>query len=265
MPPPHLTKLAVLLPEGPAQGTAGQKARLLAQRLNLPLLAVSDVSPGMVMTFNYDRLQLQQTGAKAPGPIAVDFADQAFQRRLGTLPRAKHPLARAIGHKEPLPTVLDATAGLGRDAAVLANLGYQVMAFERSPVLAALLDDGLQRAGSTSNHPPAWTQRLQLHCSDAREWLAQCTAAEAPDVIYLDPMFPAKNKSALVKKEMQMLQQLLSPQDDALQLLQLARQVAKQRVVLKRPTWAAAITDEPPQHSVLGVRVRWDVFLRKKP
>ncbi len=103
--------------------------------------------------------------------------------------------------------MVDATAGLGRDAFVLAALGCQVQMLERNPVVAALLDDGLRRGYLDAEIGPWLRERLTLlHASS----LTALVAIEPrPEVVYLDPMYPHRQKSALVKKEMRVFQSLV--------------------------------------------------------
>jgi 16S rRNA (guanine1516-N2)-methyltransferase len=83
-------------------------------------------------------------------------------------------------------------------------------------------------------------------------------------VVYLDPMFPATQKSALVKKEMRLFQQLLhGPVDAALdaRLLRAARQAARLRVVVKRPARAQPLADTAPDYTLPGKAIRFDVYI----
>ena len=114
-------------------------------------------------------------------------------------------------HPGVLRTVLDATAGLGRDAFVLANFGCSLTLIERHLVIAALLEDGLQRALADSE-VAAITLRMHLIYGNAIE-LMHAWSGEQPQVIYLNPMFPHRDKSALVKKEIRLFRP--SAGDDA--------------------------------------------------
>ena len=109
-------------------------------------------------------------------------------------------VARAVGIRGSVrPSVLDATAGLGRDAFVIAALGCEVTLLERQPVIAALLEDGLQRARAAGGEVAEIAERMQLlHC-DAIAAMGDWQLP-TPQVIHLDPMFPHRDKSALVKK-----------------------------------------------------------------
>jgi len=220
--------------------------------LQLELLADSN-APGY-------SLCLSLTCPDAPGPITCDFTTgrNAHRRRYGG--GRGQSIARAIGiRKAPLPSVIDATAGLGRDAYVLATLGCEVTMLERSPVLAAMLENGLQRAIDQEPDDPVF-QRLRLINTDARDYLDCLESSHHADVIYLDPMYPHRDKHALVKKEMQILQQLLGNNDDAPAILANALSVARQRVVVKRPVWAEPLDGPVPRHEIKGKTTRFDIY-----
>jgi len=204
-------------------------------------------------------LELRQSDQTNP-LIYIDFVNgQARHRRLYGGGR-KQPLGRAIGLKSGVfPLVCDATAGLGRDAFVFACLGCTVMMVERSPVLAALLADGLQRLAQEPELTEV-SQRLQLIHHDAARWLT--TTIDSLDVVYLDPMYPKRQKTALVKKEMRILQTLVGQDSDAPNLLQIALQKARNRVVVKRPKGALPLLESPAPHfDIASENTRFDVYL----
>ncbi len=231
----------------------------MAETLGLRLVdaeavAAGSVAADMLLGFAGSRLEVRWLQPPHRRPVWVDFLGAGMERRRAS--RGPHPLARAMGRKRPLPTVVDATAGLGRDAFVVASLGYEVVAVERSPVLHAMLQNGLERAMQETGA----IKRLRLVAGDARDYLARLPKAEQPDVVYMDPMFPKRTKSALVKKEQQFFQQLLGAEDDAGSLFEVARSVANRRVVVKRPARVAPLAGQP-SYRVPGTRVRWDVYL----
>lgn len=239
------------------------QAAAIARQFNLPLLAspASDDSFYLMLTPERLQLCLYSTAQKnATGPVYVDFlAGKAAHRRQFGGGRGQ-PLAKAVGLKHGLcPSVLDVTAGLGRDAFVLAGLGCQLRLLERSPVIAALLQDGLQRAADDD----VVRDRMQLIHADSREFLARLgdSENEYPDVIYLDPMYPKRSKSALVKKEMRALQQLIGGDDDAPELLKAALGIARQRVVVKRPQTAPVLDGPAPDFLIESKNTRFDVYL----
>jgi 16S rRNA (guanine1516-N2)-methyltransferase len=220
----------------------------------LLLLDSTDSAPGF-------RLALQQIGADAPGPVYVDFVGGKVGHRRRSAEGRKQPLARAVGLKHGAnPTVLDATGGLGRDAFVLATLGCNVQILERAPIVAALLHNGLQRAHADAATAPI-AARITLLNADARAYLRTLSDLQRPDVVYLDPMYPHRDKSALVKKEMRVLRALLGDDDDAADLLPAARHAAQQRIVVKRPGRAPWLGDHKPSMSIENENTRFDVYL----
>ena len=184
------------------------------------------------------------------GPVGYGF-------RHGT--GRNHLLAKAAGLKGgKLPTVVDATAGLGRDAFLLASLGARVTLIERSPEVHALLHDALKRASAARPELAAVIERMTLIRGDARELLPGLRA----EVILVDPMHPPRGNTALIKQQMRLLRELAGTDADALQLIQVALQHTGNRVVLKWPRYATMLPGLPqPSHQILGKTVRYDVFM----
>ncbi len=217
---------------------------------------------GFYLVYNLQGLALNQQGPDQPGPVRVDFiaGTAAHRRRFGG--GRGQPLARAAGMKSGFnPVVCDATAGLGRDGFVLASLGSRVTLCERSPILAALLEDGLQRAVLDSEIGDWISQRLHVQPGDSGDWLKSLDKEQQPDVVYLDPMYPSGKAHVLVKKEMRALQQLLGPDRDSADLLDIALQTAQRRVVVKRPGRAGWLADRKPSMSIESKKTRYDVYV----
>ena len=207
-------------------------------------------------------LQLVELGPQAPGPVRVDFVGGAVAHRRLFGGGGGQMIAKAVGIQAGVrPSVLDATAGLGRDAFVLAELGCTVTLIERQPVIAALLEDGLLRAKAVPEVSGIVGQ-MYLRCGNAID-LMNDWHAEPPQVIYLDPMFPHRDKSALVKKEMRLFRPLVGDDDDAPALLQAALALATHRVVVKRSRKAPAIAGEPPGYVLEGKASRFDIYPKK--
>ena len=160
--------------------------------------------------------------------------------------------------------IMDATAGLGRDSAVLAALGCEVLMIERHPVVGVLLDDALLRArASAEPRVRELAARLGFRAGDAREFL-QGGAGEAPDAVLLDPMFPERESSAAVRKEMRVFQHLVGDDADAPALLEAALARAVFRVVVKRPRAAPPLAGPRPSHTLQGRSTRFDVYVRAR-
>ncbi|MEW5545862.1 class I SAM-dependent methyltransferase [Pseudomonas soli] len=235
------------------------QAEAWAQRLGLPLV---DEAAEFAVQLGAEGLQIQQLGPQAPGPVRVDFVEgQAAHRRLYGGGNGQM-IAKAVGIAQGVrPRVLDATAGLGKDAFVLASLGCQMTLIERQPLIAALLEDGLARARGDAEIGPI-VARMQLLTGNAIERM-RAWEGEAPQVIYLDPMFPHRDKSALVKKEMRVFRPLVGDDLDAPALLEAALALATHRVVVKRPRKAPIIEGGKPSHSLEGKSSRYDIYPKK--
>ena len=207
-------------------------------------------------------LQFVELKDDAAGPIRVDFVSGPVAHRRQYGGGNSQMIAKAVGIQPGVrPIVLDATAGLGRDAFVLAQLGCTLTLIERQPLIAALLEDGMQRAQGDAD-VGAIMLRMQLVCGNAIE-LMRAWSVEPPQVIYLDPMFPHRDKSAQVKKEMRLFRPLAGDDDDAPELLSAALALATHRVVVKRPRKAPAIAGELPGYTLEGKSSRFDLYPKR--
>ena len=170
----------------------------------------------------------------------------------------KDLLAQAVGKKTL--TIVDATCGWAQDSLALFRMGYQLSCIERSPIMAALIQDGLQRLAQKD-----WVQNRQLQVPEfmpgnAIDLLANLP--EAPDCIYLDPMFPPKRKkSAATRKSMAVLRDILGDDLDKQQLFEAAMQAAGKRVVVKGPDDAEPLGGKP-SCSLTSKLLRYDVYLK---
>ena len=158
------------------------------------------------------------------------------------------------------PTAIDATAGLGEDSFVLAAAGFSVVMCERDPMIAALLADALDRARADERtaHIAA---RMTLAEADSIAYMNSAAAQDQTvDVVFLDPMFPAKRKSALTNKKLQLIRALESPCTEGVELLNAARAIAAKKVVVKRAVKAPTLTDAKPASSIAGKTIRYDIY-----
>ncbi|VUD68181.1 Ribosomal RNA small subunit methyltransferase J [Thalassocella blandensis] len=200
--------------------------------------------------------------------IKVDLVEgKAAYRRLHGGGRGQL-IAKAVGiNKAFTPSVLDCTAGMAGDAFVLASLGCKVQMLERSLLSATLLSDGLLRGRifAEENEDEELGEvlsRLSLLQQNSIEYLDGLDEDQF-DVIYLDPMFPERKKSAAVKKEMRVFHHYIGADEDADALLQPALQKARFRVVVKRPSVAPFLAEEEPSYQIKGKSTRFDIYTRK--
>jgi 16S rRNA (guanine1516-N2)-methyltransferase len=234
------------------------KAAILAEKLKLPCLEHPSKDIEFLLIYENDCLTLDYNSEKLGKPIYANFLSGKEGYRLKHL---QHELIlKAVGCKQSFrPSVIDATAGLANDSFILASNGCEVFMLEKSPIIAALVEDGLERFFANSQEVKL---KISLRCMDSKVYLQQQTE-KLFDVIYLDPMFPSRKKSALVKKEMRVLQKLLTHDDDINELFYLALKTAKKRVVVKRPLSADLLTPHKPDIQYKGKSVRFDVYLVK--
>ncbi len=237
------------------------KAEALRASLHLPAATVDDTSYPLLLVVTPRRLELRETGKGRVGPVYADFIGGRVGYRVRTAGSAgRAMLAKAVGFKGGPLSVCDATAGLGRDAFLLACMGCTVTAVERSPIVAALLQDGLERAADHPKLARIVRERLRLVIADAREFLPRLAERERPDVVYIDPMFPQAGRTALAAKDMQLCRKVAGDDPDAAELLAAARPIARLRVVVKRSLRAPALAAAP---SIVyrGTTIRYDVYL----
>lgn len=244
------------------------QAQILAAELSLELLSEADPEDDSIwqtlLIVSQQGLSLQQTGRKRPGPVMADFVSGAAAHRRLFGGGKGQLIAKACGLKAGvLPSIADVTAGLGRDGFVLATLGCRVSLVERSAVVHALLRDALIRARDVEDLLPILS-RIELHHADGRQWLAELSGEQQPDVVYVDPMFPHTDKSALVKKEMLLFRDIIGADDDASELLDAALDTARCRVVVKRPRKAPVIRGRAPSHQMPGKSCRYDIYALRK-
>lgn len=221
---------------------------------------------GLFLIVDGNRLSLQQGGKKAPGPVSVDFVSGASAHRRKYGGGKGQSIAKAVGISSAYkPSVLDATAGLGRDAFVLATLGCQVTLIERHPVVYLLLKSGLQCAQGEEEIADimARMQLLQGNSIELLEnWFDQ--GSVQPDVVYLDPMFPHSKASAEAKKEMKLFRSLVGADLDEDELWAQADQIARCRVVVKRPAKAPPLAGRAPSYVLAGKANRFDIYAKAK-
>ncbi|MEA5050826.1 MAG: class I SAM-dependent methyltransferase [Oscillospiraceae bacterium] len=239
------------------EGGDADAAAALAARLGA---AAAPPDPGAgyagpVLRFCADGVSLAAGGQTLRG----DFTRMLPRLRPGNLP---HELVvRAAKPKDAgrTPTAFDATAGLGEDSLLLAAAGFAVRLCEYNPVVAALLRDALRRAAGV----PALAAAVgRMTLEEADSLTALPLLREPPDVILLDPMFPARQKSALVKKKLQLLQQLERPCGDEGALLDAALAAGARRVIVKRPLRGPCLAGRRPDYALEGKIIRFDCYVR---
>lgn len=203
-------------------------------------------------------IQLRALDSALGSPVFVEFTrgKSGFRSQ-----RAAHEMIvkAVVGRSKAPLSVVDVTAGLGRDSLILSAAGFQVLAIERHPAVACLLADGLDRAAMHPDYIDI-LHRVQLKVAQSNQILEQLLQDQRPDVVYMDPMFPERTKQALVKKEMRLFRAVVGDDHDAENLFHQAKSVALKRVVVKRPRKAPCITEQKPGYQLIGKSSRFDVY-----
>lgn len=236
------------------------KANEFSIRHQYPFCDQENTSHDLQLIFNEDKTKLFDKTLNTS--IYVDFIEGTLAHREKHGGGKGQAIAKAIGLKKfKNPTVIDATAGLAGDAYVLASLGCQLTLIEQSPVLYTLIEDGIERALLSENQEHSIGNFISLVNSNSQHYLKDLDEQSKPDVIYIDPMYPDRKKSALVKKDMQILHKLIGKTEDETDLLNQALRSAKRRVVVKRPIHAEPITGTRPTMEIVSKKTRYDVYV----
>lgn len=242
------------------------QARIWCDGYGLTLAGAEQLQqPGFHLCLDDSGLSLR-SGDNPKSAVQVDFSAGAVAHRRKFGGGMGQDIAKAIGVSSHYkPSVLDATAGLGRDSFVLATLGCRVRAHERNPQVAALLADGLARGAADADIADI-ISRMSLTFGSSHELLVPAADEKnMPDVVYLDPMFDHDPKqTALVKKDMQAFRDVVGQDDDADDLLSRALACARCRVVVKRARKAEPLAGKKPTYDLTGKANRFDVYVKAK-
>ena len=239
-----------------------EKAQRISEAMDIQLSKKIPDNAEFILTLDENGLSLCKPFDKTVGDLTIDFTDGALTWRRQHGGGTGQAIAKAVGLKQKKNLkILDATAGTATDAFVLAALGCEVTMIERHPIVAALLEDALERA---QLNPEVYdiTQNMTLHKGSSIDYLQQCEA-EQFDIVYLDPMFPHSGKNAQVKKSMQFFRDMVGKDEDADLLLKPALKAAKYRVVVKRPRKSPFLNNQKPSLSQEGKANRFDIYVNK--
>jgi len=232
----------------------------LAKQLELKQVAsLNDLNSNKaIFDLNGQQLILHLLLDGKPDVLKFDLAQGEVAIRASRVSKSNEIVAKAIGCKPHYrPTVLDATAGMGRDSFVMAMLGCQVIMQERNFAIYHLLENALMRLKNSSDFDQEISERLSLDRLNSIDSVVD----ESVDVIYLDPMFPDRKKSALVKKEMRLFKLLAGDDIDSDQLLINSLEADVKRVVVKRPKGAPCLAEKKPSHEIKAKKFRYDVYV----
>lgn len=222
--------------------------------------AVLTVADNVTLTFHDDASKLLGTS------FSIDILNDEILWRLRHSGRSSEPVCKAVIGKLEKPLVFDATAGLGRESLILQNSGANVYMFERNPIIYLMLFASLHNSKSSEklNHlknslPILSPYGSVLEVQEKKE--LPCI----PDVVYYDPMFPQRKKSALVKREMRIFHELVGFDEDTVETANALLKVCKHHLVVKRPSNEAPLELNEKRSSFIdGKACRFDCYYVKK-
>ena len=234
-----------------------REAEELAERLDIPVITDPHApAAGLILCLDQDGMALRLEDQLLRG----DFSGMRKRLRTGNLQKELLVRAVRIRGQEKI-TVLDAAAGMGEDALIMAASGCRVILYEKDPVIAALLRNAIERASDDPSLAEI-VKRMEFHEGDSIEAMREMKTKV--DVVYLDPMFPEKKKNSLTKKKFQLLHYLESPCEEEESLLEAAIGAEPARIVIKRPLKGPWLAGRKPAFSFKGKAIRYDclVFAR---
>lgn len=233
--------------------TDDEGAIKIAEKLNI---SITTVKPEDELYLSYEDGCLSL--CRASLSMMGDFTGMITRVNPGRLGSELLVKSAKLKNYEGLPVAIDATAGMAEDSMLLAAAGFYVHLYERDSIIAALLENALERAREIPELSDI-VSRMELHNEDSIE--AMNNLSFTPDVIYLDPMFPARNKSGLIKKKFQLLQQLEAPCADENELVAAALAARPHKIVIKRPLKGPFLAGKKPSYSHPGKAIRYDCLL----
>lgn len=232
-------------------GKGGQKdmAESFSRRTGSPIVN----KPGDYLTVLFDSkgVSLSGFGLSYQG----DFENMLHRVTNGRLQHEM--LAKAVKTDQENLKAIDATAGMGEDSLLLAACGYQVTLYEQNPVIAILLKDALRRAKKNTVLKDI-VSHMQLVEGDSIEHLNK--RLDPVDVIYLDPMFPGRQKSGLINKKLQLIQKLEPPCSKETALFDAAMAAQPSKIIVKRPLKSPYLDERVPSYSLKGKAIRYDCY-----
>ena len=240
----------------------GMLAELYSQELSV--LAEIETAAPLTVILSSGIVSLSG-GSSQENPVYVDFVGGALGfRRVYGGGRHSEGVARACFGRMKSPVVFDGTAGLGRDAFVMAALGARVHLFERNPVVRLLLRDGLRR-GRDSDIPEVREITSSGMLLEEAPSVTAYRGNVIPDTVYLDPMYPERKKAAMVKKEMRIFHELVGQDRDREDYLDAILEADYRKTVMKLPKWAEIMHPERDNTVVATKNHRFVVYAARSP
>ena len=241
------------------QGGDPEKAKQISKKLTIEIVIGDDNTKikdfsGLILKLNEDGLSLVSKNMKLYG----DFTKMTKRLKHNNLQREFLVHAAKIKGKTTDLKAIDATAGLGEDSIILAAYGFSVSLYENNPIIAELLKDALERA---KQNPELKDIASRMVVFEEDSIIAMTKLKYKPDIILLDPMFPERTKSALIKKKFQILHKIEKPCTDEEEMLNSAIKANPHKIIIKRPLKGDYLAGIKPDYSLNGKAIRYDCII----
>lgn len=236
--------------------SSDERAREISEKLNIDIVNKEPQFEALYLEVSPKGLALCSKGMK----LMADLTESLPRLKQGRLSGEMLVHAARLKGIERETKAIDATAGFGEDAILLAAAGFRVDLYEFDPIIFLLLEDAVRRAKENDQLKDI-VEKMSLHNMDSIKALNNLSNDERPDIVLLDPMFPERSKTGSVKKKFQLLQRLESPCSTEDELLKAALNAAPHKIVIKRPAKGPFLAGRKPDYSVPGKAIRYDVII----
>ena len=247
-------KIVVYAPDSEAR----DRARKISEKLHIVMVEDQPDFEALYLEVSEEGVALCSRGMK----LMADLTESIPRLKKGRLTGEMLVHAARIKGADRELTAIDATAGFGEDALLLAAAGFKIDLYEFDPIIFILLEDAVNRARQVDELKEA-VSRMSLHNTDSIAALNSLSDKDSPDIVLLDPMFPERSKTGSVKKKFQLLQRLESPCSTEEELMAAALKANPHKIVIKRPAKGPYLAGKKPDYSVPGKAIRYDVIISK--
>lgn len=229
-----------------------EKAKKISKLLDMPHTSIIPDHYLYLIYVDEEGSQLQDVEGRK---LKIDFDKNKMDYFRKTKSKKKELLSKALGEGARQGKVLDLSCGLGIDTVFMSQLGYNVIALERNPIVHFLLTEAFARTKRSD------LNKINVYNEDAISFLKNNRELYKGDVkaIYFDPMYPSSKKSALPRQEMIIFRSLVGEDMDAMEVAQEAMNWPNVRVVIKRPLDAEPLLSKRV-HFYEGKSVRFDMY-----
>jgi 16S rRNA G966 N2-methylase RsmD len=196
-----------------------------------------------VIWVSKNKLQLQDLDDKNSKPFSLDFETLDKEKKSNNL------LHKCFSKFDTSSKVFDLTAGFCKDANSIANMGFQVTAYEKESWLFEFNKTCLSSLKKSN---------LNLINLNSKRALKKVTKK---DILFLDPMFEI-NSRASAKKEIQFLRKCITTSSEK-EILDAAQKSSAGVIIIKRHKLSNSQNPTKPSYVIKGKVISFEVFDRR--